>query len=557
MGEHPLSFLLPGFHLSQVEVHEQHIEILAERCLRQASCPACQVASERVHSYYARHPRDLPLGGHMVRLCLNVRRFRCLNAACPQATFAERVPELVAVGARRTQRLTETLRALAFAQGGEAGARYGAKSGLLVSPDTLLRLIRQTPVPDISTPRVLGVDDFALRKGRRYGTVLIDGETHRPVDLLEDRTAFTLAEWLQSHPGVEIITRDRATEYARGATGGAPEAIQVADRWHLLSNLREAVTRLLNRLRSELVALPRLPERAAQATPPLSIYDRDIRRGTKDQVRQQQERAARYARYAQVRTLHHQGRNILQIARETGMTRQTVRTYIASETFPERPTHPRQPSILDPYVAYLQQRWDEGCHHNAQLYQEICARGFRGSIRALNQWTMLRRPLLGIRQPPGRAARAVVIFVPPEGAPPTEKKVAHTSLPAASQLAWVVVRPPASLTEEEQHLLLRLHQSSSLVQAYELAQRFMAMVRERRPAALAPWIQACLASQLEELVTFATGLQREEPLIRAALEQPFSNGVVEGHVTRIKQIRRAMYGRGNFDLLRRRVLIAA
>lgn len=538
---------------------EEEVELVAHRRQTSDGCPSCGVASERVHSYYTRKPRDLPLAGYRMRLRLRMRRFRCLNGDCRRVTFVERMPELVPPGAQRTQRLTDTLRRLALAQGGEAGARYGRRSGLPASPDTLLRILRQSPLPTPPTPRVLGVDDFALRKGRLYGTILVDGETHQPIELLADRTAQTLARWLAAHPGVEIITRDRAPEYGRGAALGAPTAVQVADRWHLLTNLREMVGDVLVRLRRELEQLPPDSPTSSSPTspPPLSIYERDLRRGTKDQLAQQQSRARRYARYAQVRALHAQGHNILQIARTMRISRQTVRHYLASDTFPEYSRHPRQPSLLDPYVAYLQQRWDEGCHHNQRLYEEIRALGFAGSIRPLVQWTMLRRRRAGINPVGRHPAREVVLFIPPTATAAADGIGSLPTLPSTPQLAWLLVRPPTALAQAEQTLLTRLRQSPTLVVLHDLAQRFMTMVRKRASDELAPWLSCCLHSEIPELVTFANGLQREQALIQAALSLPFSNGVVEGHVTRLKQIRRAMYGRGSFDLLRRRVLIVA
>jgi transposase len=229
--------ILPGCTIDHMTVQDSLLQVTAHADARSAVCPTCQHAVDRVHSRYQRQPHDLPVSTLTVRVCLTVRRFFCLNAACPRRTFAEQFPLLVPVRAQRTGRLTHHLQ-------------------MPTSPATLLRIIRATPDPVLPPLRVVGVDDFAFRRRHRYSTLVIDLERQKPVDLLPDRSAATLATWLKGHPNIEIITRDRSTEYARGVTAGAPQAQQIADRWHLLVNLREALERMLTRLHSELRRLP-------------------------------------------------------------------------------------------------------------------------------------------------------------------------------------------------------------------------------------------------------------------------------------------------------------
>jgi hypothetical protein len=255
-----------------------------------------------------------------------------------------------------------------------------------------------------------------------------------------------------------------------------------------------------------------------------------------------------------VKRLQAQGKAIIQIARELKLSRQTVRKYMASDRFPDYPQVQQQRSILDPYVALLQARWDDGCHNNRQLLELIRAEGYQGSIRPIVQWTMLRRPLLPGESPPGgrRPARVVERFVPPEehAAPQSEGQ----KLPASRRLVWLLFHFDDRLDEDAQQQRSRLCSLPDLQTAYALARQFRVMVRERTPQALDPWISACRASGINELKSFADGLEREAGIIRAALELPYSNGVSEGHVHRLKMIKRTGYGRASFRLLRQRVL---
>ncbi len=513
-----------------------------------ALCPDCEQSATRVHSRYTRTLADLPQGGTPVRLVLQVRRFFCRSEACLRLTFVEQIPTVTARHAQHTVRLNETLTLLGLALGGEGGARIVDRLAMRVSPDTLLRRVRQLAAPASATPRVLGVDDFAMRKGRTYGTILCDLERRCPLDLLPDRSADTLATWLAAHPGVEIISRDRASAYAEGASRGAPQAVQVADRFHLVKNLGDAVESMLQRHRPHLqrTTLPgdaSTPDLAAAPSLPAPTAPARVNLGSpcRAETARLERRVRRLERYTQVIVLREQGLNLPTIAARLGVSRRTVTRFLAADSFPERKRRTSGPGQLDPYVPYLVARWDAGCHNATQLWRELCAQGYVHS-RALvfNYVTRLRkdeRPLQTSQTP----------------AVPPERVAVQRSSPREAK--WLFLRHPTALDVAEQGDLAALHQrGGELATTYVLTQGFTEMVRGRKVEMLESWLTAAQASAVPELRSLANGIERDKAAVIAGLTLPWSQGPVEGHVNRLKLIKRQMFGRAKIDLLRQRVV---
>lgn len=489
-----------------------------------------------MHSTYLRRLDDLPWQGRPVEVRVRVRRFRCANVACRRRIFAERLSSVAAPRTRGTRRLRDAQRRIGLALGGEPGARLACALAMPVSGDTLLRLICSagTPVPPAPLVRVLGIDDWAWRRGHRYGTILCDLERGRVVDLLPDREAESVAAWLKAHPGVEIVARDRAGAYADGIRSGAPAAVQVADRWHLLRNLGDAVRGVFDQHHREVRRAARdAAERLAPTSPPVQA-----RPPTRAEQRSLDKLAARQARYEEAARLHAAGLPIRRIASLLGHERKTIRHWLRAGCAPSWRKPPR-PRLLDPYRPYLEQRWREGVRNAALLWRELRDQGFRGGSSMIRHWASRRRDA-----EPGAAALAPSAPARPAGKTPSSRRAAR-----------LMTADTATLTDAEQRFVSTLAaQSPDIAGAADLARRFAALVRDRRGS---DDLKAGLAqAERSPLRAFAKGLRQDLPAVHAALSLPWSTSPVEGQINRLKMLKRQMYGRAGFGLLQRRLLAA-
>ncbi len=552
-----------GLRLDHIETTPTLITLRLAVSTPTACCPICQQGSRRVHSSYRRTLADLPVAGTALRLHVLVRRFFCRTPQCPRWIFSERLPQLARPHAQRTLRLAATQQQIGLALGGQPGAALADTLAMPVSARTLLRLVRQLVLREpAATPRVLGVDDFAWRKGRTYGTILCDLEHGHPIDLLPDRRADSLAAWLVHHPGVEVISRDRAGAYADGARQGAPLARQIADRFHVLKNLGDALEAVLTRLHAELCTAlqPLEPAQAVSAAPPVVVPPAAVgivgepvstdqlrriphRRPRRDVAHSAARRAERLTRYNEVQRLHQLGWSLIAIARQLGLNRDTVSKWVHQAHFREHQPHQRRGSQLEAHKEYLQQRWQAGCRNARQLWVEVGERGYPGG------YTMVASYMAEVRQAQGVPLR--------RGAYADRHQPQPRHRPSARQLRWLLLKPVGELNAEEYEQVMTLGRASKEVTvAYGLVLDFKALVRRRQGDQLASWVEVAQASGVPEMGSFARGVLRDFRAVQAGLEEAYSQGPVEGHVNRLKLLKRQSYGRANFDLLRLRVLYA-
>lgn len=526
-----------GVAIDTICIDVDTLVITAHGTQARENCPACGSESNRTNETYHRHPADLPCGGYTIEFVLTVPRFFCDNEACERCTFAGIFPTWVSRYARRTDRLIEQQREIGFAVSAEQGARLLPKLGMETSPDTIIRLVRGAPESTSETPRVLGIDDWAKRKGQTYGTILVDLEQHRVVDLLDDRSAESVAQWLQAHPGVEIICRDRGTEYAEGAAQGAPEAMQIADRFHLLQNLVNALKRMFEERPSV------LRDAVHQVAKEMQIADnletevtQPIEMAVPSGISQPKKQTERTLRFAEVKELQSQGWSQRAISEHLQIHRRTVSKYFAQDAYLERAPAAHTTSTALPYLAYLTQRWSEGCTDIAQLHSEMQALGFGGHY--MSTYRIVKQQLQTGNISPITVSKTILI-----------------PRLSVTEAAWLLVHPDDRLDDMQLRLRTKLIQTSHEIStARELAQTFFAMVRNRTHSAFVGWLEQAKACQIKAFMNFAASLKRDFAAVHAALAFPWSSGQVEGQVNRLKLTKRKLYGRANFDLLRKHVL---
>jgi transposase len=535
---------LRGLYVEQVEPGGTGVVVQARSRAAGAGCPACGMWSSRVHSGYVRTVADGPAGGRPVVIRLAVRRFSCPNPACPRVTFVEQVDGVTGRYRRRSLPLLGLLAEVGLALAGRAGARLAATLGAAAHRTTLLRLVAALPEPGVgAAPRILGVDDFALRRGHVYGTVLVDIATGKAIDLLPDREAGSLESWLKAHPGAQVICRDRAGNYAEGARDGAPDATQVADRWHLWHNLAEHAEKTVVAHRAclnkedpepgDAGGKPpgTEPAGAAPAAPAAPPAEPD---GLHDVCGRERRLVTRTReRHAAVHELLAAGHSLSAISRALGLDRQTVQRFARQPDVAKLLVKATsRDSKLDPFKPWINQRWNEGITDAAALHAELQPQGWKGSVQAVRRYV--------------RPFRQLAAAPPPAPAVPKARQITR----------WLLSRP-ASLDPGEQAQLAAIRARCPHIDALAAHVTSFAEMMTGRSGdqQLDDWLAAVEADDQPHLHSFAAGIRRDHAAVTAGLTLPYSSGSVEGNVNRIKMLKRQMYGRARFGLLRKRVIL--
>ena len=476
-------------------------------------CPSCGTVSRRVHSHYRRRVTDLPLSGRIVQLVVIARRFRCDAVLCGRQIFTERfADDVLAPSARRTTRLDCIVHHLGLALGGRPAAGFAKRLMLPVSNDTLLRVVRRRSRPPADRLAIVGIDDWAWRRNHRYASIICNLERRRVVTLLPDREAATAQAWFAAHPTITVVARDRGGGYSEAAARALPHAVQVADRWHLMENASraflDAVRKSMRQIRSVIGATTINPELLTAAE--RLQYEGYLRREDTN---------------AAILALSKNGMPIKQIVRQTGHSRKLVRQVIRGE---RNDVFRTRQSSLDLHLPWLDDQWASGCRNGAELWRRLTAHGYRGSLRVVSEWATRRR-------------RA-------------EKTDAQNlqRIPSARTIARLMTIGRDLLSKAETVTVAAIEAGvPTLVEAREIIAEFHLMIRRKTEERLTPWIERALASIV---ASFASGVAKDEAAVRAAITLPWSNGQTEGQITRLKLVRRQMYGRGKIDLLQARLI---
>ena len=530
---HSLKTLLQlpcGWRCSRQIISSDGITLHLHGKRKTAQCPECFKRSDSVHSCRRRRIQHLPCSGQTLWLVFSVRHWYCRNPACSRKIFAESLAPFAGSHQQSSQALQNLQRQLGLIAGGEAGKRAATAAGLRCSADTLLRRVINTPETKQSGAPHVGIDEWAWHRGHCCGMLIVNLDTHRPLVLLPGRDQRTLATWFRKYPEIQVVSRDRSGVYATAAREGAPQARQVADRWHLLKNIGDEPERMMYRHMPLIRLVVRELSLKKSPEPEISVPVASLRRLER---LKQHIRKKRHQRWTEVMALHNKGCSFREISRITGLSRVTVSRWVRSGTFPEMSTRPPKRGLLDPWREWLKEQRECGNYNSGRIWREMVARGVTGSETIVRDAVAKWRK--GWIPPVTTAARL-----------PSVSRVSRWLMP------WRIIRGEENYASR--FISLMCEKEPELKIAQQLVLEFYRILKTQNKSQLSSWFTRVHESGSAELRCVAAGMEADAAAICEAISSRWSTGVVEGHVNRLKVLIRQMYGRAGFELLRRRVM---
>ena len=510
-------------------------------------CPECGNRSTLRHSRHDRTLQDLPLQGVAVTLKVRMSRWRCVHQACKRQTFSVQLPKITVPNGRRTERVADLLRLFAHAAGGRPAERLMKRLAIPASDDTILRHLKRQAVATRTktAPRIIGIDDWSWRKNCSYGTIMVDLERREVVDILADRSTHSTERWLSQHSEIEIVSRDRCGLYAQGARQGASQAKQVADRFHLLQNLRDKIETQLTRTGGSTRPATSDFNNHDEARLPLNCGAKGDPEVAEHQYRSKRANyLTRKAMFEEVKALRAAGASTTRIVNQTGVKAKTVFQWLKLTEPPTRKARTPRLSAASYFHDYLVRRWAEGCTRGRILFQEIKLLGYSGSL------SHLQRLLAKWRRPKDAALPLAPIV---ETTCAIDPKTGWRISPVVG--ASLCIKPRGLLTPSQAVKVDVLKKASPDFTAMrKLAMQFRGLFRSKNAEKLDSWLNDAEASGIYAMRRFAQTLRQDIDAVRNAVSEPWSNGQTEGQINRLKTLKRAMYGRAHAELLRARML---
>ncbi len=537
---------MPVLIVNNVDYSCSIIKIYTSIKAKRSKCPICEKYSTKVHDHYTRTLADLPVFQNKTTILLKTRKFKCENQRCNRKVFSEQTPYVLRYS-RRTKRVSKILDSLSIELTGKLGSILSKQLLITVSKSTITRIVHSQQLPSVIQPKVLGVDDFAYRKGRSYGTILIDMETSRPIDILPSREGKELKKWLSKYPDVKIVTRDRASSYSSAINEVCPNAEQVADRFHLLMNLSDALDKYFKSVNPKIKKLIKDKSHELLNMPEEqnAVCDKGKKAQSLAKVLETIEIKSDHRQdiFNKVKELQAKRISRRKIARDLSISRNTVHSYFQLELLPPRISS--KSTNIGLFTQHIIARLNQEGYMMKGIIDEIYELGYTGSrTQAYHNINMIKEKFEIRTLDFTQIQKLRIPYIKPLSSR-TLAKYIGSCLSTIKNL------------DERKYLQTLLDNISELQVIRKLVQIFKTMLK-RGSGNINRWIEFIKRSKykMPGLITFANGLLRDIKAVKNGIKMPWSNGAVEGHVNRIKSIKRQMYGRASFDLLRKKVILS-